>query len=95
MAIAIKDLSIDRALDRKAMATIKGAGAPWVFGWLRPFMESRPSFAPVINFYQISNTFIAGQMNMQFQDINITNTATNSTVVAAVEATGPTSRQQQ
>ena len=33
-AITIKDLSIDRALDRKAMAAIRGAGAPWVFGWI-------------------------------------------------------------
>jgi hypothetical protein len=93
-AIAIKDLSTDRALDRKAMAAIKGAGAPWVYGWIRPFTEARPSFVPVINFYQISNTFVADQMVVQFQDINVTNSAANSTVGVAVDATGAVSRQQ-
>ena len=91
-AIAINDLSTDRVLDRKAMAAIKGAGAPWVFGWIRPFTEARPSFAPVINF--ISNTFIADQMVVQFQDINVTNTAAGSTVGVAVDGTGTVSRQQ-
>ena len=93
-AIAIKDLSIDRALDRKAMAAIKGAGAPWVFGWIRPFVEAKPSFLPVINFYQISNTFVADQMVVQFQDINVNNTAANSTIGVAVDGTGTVSRQQ-
>lgn len=93
-AITIKDLSIDRVLDRKAMASIRGAGGEWVFGWISAFSRTKPSFGPVINLYQISNTFVADRMNIQFQDINITNTAVNSTVVAAVEATGPVSRQQ-
>jgi hypothetical protein len=93
-AIAIKDLSIDRALDREAMASIKGGGAPWVFGWIRPFVEAKPSFGSVINFYQISNSFYADQMVVQFQDINVTNTAPNSTIGVAVDGTGTVSRQQ-
>lgn len=93
-AITIKDLSTDRALDRKAMTAIKGAGAPWVFGWIRPFTEARPSFArPVINF--ITNTFIADQMVVQFQDINVTNSAPGATIGVAVDGTGSVSRQQQ
>lgn len=91
-AITIKDLSTDRALDRKAMASIRGAGAPWVYGWIRPYTEARPSFAPVVNF--ISNTFIADQMVVQFQDINVTNTAPGSTIGVAVDGTGSVSRQQ-
>lgn len=93
-AITIKDLSIDRALDRQAMASIKGAGAPWVFGWIRPFTEARPSFAPVINLFNISNTFVADQMVVQFQDINVSNTAANSNLGVSVDGTGSVSRQQ-
>ena len=93
-AITIKDLSIDRALDREAMASIKGAGAPWVFGWITPYTDAKPSFGPVINLYQISNTFNAEQMVIQFQNINVNNSAPGSNVAVAVDGTGSVSRQQ-
>ncbi|BAL24496.1 hypothetical protein [Azoarcus sp. KH32C] len=92
--IAIHDLPMDSALDRKALAAIKGGGAPWVFGWIRPFVEARPSFGPSINFYQINNNFFADQMVNQFQVIDVTNTAANSTIGVGVDATGGALKQQ-
>jgi hypothetical protein len=79
-AIKINDLPVNRDLDRKAMAVIKGAGAGWVFGWIRPFVEAAPSFGQVINFYQTNNIFVADQMNNQISVIDISNSATNATI---------------
>lgn len=78
--IAINDLPKNHALDRKAMSTIKGGGAPWVFGWIRPFVESSPSFGSSINFFQTNNIYVADQMNNQFQVIDIEATAANATI---------------
>lgn len=92
--IAIRDLEVNRVLDKQALASIKGAGAPWVFGWIRPFVETRPSFVPQVNFYQINNTFVADQMVNQFQIIDVSNSAANSTVSVGVGATGGALKQQ-
>lgn len=85
-AIAIRDLSMNRELDREALVSIKGAGAPWVFGWIRPFVSSQPSFGGTINFYQTTNMFFADQMVNQFQIIDVTNTAAGSTINVGVGA---------
>ena len=37
-SISISDLPRNATLDRQAMAAVRGAGAPWVFGWIRPFV---------------------------------------------------------
>lgn len=92
--IAINDLSLNRSLDRDALASVKGAGAPWVFGWIRPHVDAQPSFGRAINFYQINNTFIADQMVNQFQVIDVSNTAANSTVSVGVGANGEVLKQQ-
>jgi len=78
--IAINDLPKNRALDRKAMSAIKGGGAPWVFGWIRPFVESSPSFGSTINFFQTNNIYVADQMNNQFQVIDIEASAANANI---------------
>jgi hypothetical protein len=78
--LKINDLTVNRDLDRKAMAAIKGAGAGWVFGWIRPFVEAAPSFGQVINFYQTNNIFVADQMNNQISVIDINNSSTNATI---------------
>jgi hypothetical protein len=79
-ALAINDLHTNRALDRKAMSSLRGAGAPWVFGAFRPFVRDNPSFGQVLNFFQTNNIFIADQINNQFQSIDINNSAANATI---------------
>jgi len=57
----INDLPKSRALDYKAMSSIKGAGgAPWVFGAFQPFVPDSDRLLPIVNFYQTNNTFVAG-----------------------------------
>ncbi|MES2259739.1 MAG: hypothetical protein V4724_14555 [Pseudomonadota bacterium] len=82
--ITIKDLPASHALDRKAMAGIHGGGgAPWVFGWIRPFVDAAPDQFPVINFYQINN--YAEQMINQYQSVSVINSAANATLAVRVD----------
>lgn len=83
-AITIKDLRTDRTLDREAMSSIRGGGAPWVFGWIRPHTEFSPSFGTVVNFYQVNN--FADQMINQIQVIDIDNSAANANINVALDA---------
>ncbi|MGZ5818926.1 MAG: hypothetical protein ACXWJD_09280 [Burkholderiaceae bacterium] len=80
--ITINDLHTNRALDLKAMSSIRGAGAGWVYGWIRPYVDAAPSFgsnAP-INFYQTNNFYIADQMNNQISVIDVKNSAANASI---------------
>ncbi len=83
-AMTITDLRLDRALDGKTMSGLRGAGAPWVFGWIRPFVAATPSFAPAVNFFQINNSFYAEQVIDQSKTVNINNSAPNSTITAVL-----------
>lgn len=83
-AITIRDLHTNRVLDDKQMSSVTGGGAPWVYGWIRPFTEESPGFGGVINFYQINN--YADQMINQFQSIDINNTAANANIDVALAA---------
>jgi hypothetical protein len=75
----IHDLPMSRALDYKAMSSIRGAGgAPWVFGAFRAFVPESARIAPIVNFYQTN--FIADQLNVQFQTIDIDNSAANAVI---------------
>ncbi len=84
-AIRINDLHANRELDRKAMSSIQGGGAPWVFGWIRPYVAEAASFGQVVNFYQINNNYFADQMNNQFQVVDIKNSAPNSNINVVVD----------
>src|SRR2546421_7161178 len=78
-APSIRDLPLDRALDYKAMSTIKGAGgAPWIFGAFRAFLPEIARISPIVNFYQTN--FIADQLNVQFQTIDVETAATNAVI---------------
>ena len=78
--ITINDLPTNRALDREAMSVIRGGGAPWVFGWIRPFVPGTPSLGPAVNFFQVNNNFFADQMINQIQVVDINNTGANSNI---------------
>jgi len=81
-AMTINDLPTNRALDRPAMSSIRGAGgAQWVF-WLSP--HATPSFVPAVNFYQVNNSFFANQMINQSQTVNINNSGANSNINAVL-----------
>ena len=75
----LSDLPMSRAFDYKAMSSIRGAGgAPWVFGAFRAFLPESARFAPIVNFYQTN--FIADQLNVQFQTIDVENSAPNAVI---------------
>jgi hypothetical protein len=83
-SITIKDLPANKTLDARAMSAVHGGdGAPWVFGWIRPFVESSPSQFPVINFYQINN--FADQMINQFQSVSVNNSGANAAIDISVD----------
>lgn len=90
--ITINDLSMNRALDVKAMSSIKGAGgAPWVYGWAQPFIAKTQSagFGGPVNLFQTNNFYIADQMNNQFSVIDIKNSAANANInVNALQQAG-------
>jgi hypothetical protein len=72
--MTIKDLPMSRALDFRAMSSIRGAGgAPWVFGAFRAFVAESARTAPIINFF-------ADQLNVQLQTINVENNAANAVI---------------
>jgi hypothetical protein len=74
----IHDLQMSRALDYKAMSAVRGGGgAPWVFAF-RPFVRASAQIAPII-YNQITN-FIAENLTLQFQNINVDNAGDNSQV---------------
>lgn len=78
-ATTITDLPLSRALDYKAMSSIRGAGgAPWVFGAFRAFVPESLRIAPIVNLYQTN--FIAEQLNVQFQNIDVDNSAANAVI---------------
>ena len=76
--LTLTDLPMSRALDFQAMSSIRGAGgAPWVFGAFAPSCP-RARIAPIVNFYQTN--FVADQLNVQFQNIDVDNSAANAVI---------------
>jgi hypothetical protein len=79
--LTIADLSMNRALDYRAMTAISGAaGAPWVFGAFAAFIPESDRFLPVVNFFQTNNIFVADQLNAEFQTISVNNTGANAAI---------------
>jgi hypothetical protein len=77
--LTLTDLPVNRALDYRALSAIRGAdGAPWVFGAFQCFMPDSARIVPIVNFYQTN--YNAQQMTLQFQNINVDNSAPNSTI---------------
>jgi hypothetical protein len=86
-SLTINDLPTSRALDYCAMASISGAGgAPWVHGAFAPFVPESDRLLPTINFFQTNNYnnfFIADQLNIQIQNIDV-ETAADTAVVNVI-----------
>ena len=77
--LTITDLPRSRALDFQAMSSIHGAGgAPWVFGAFRAFVPESARIPPIVNFYQTN--FIADQLNVQVQNIDVDNKGANAVI---------------
>ncbi|WP_028220348.1 hypothetical protein [Paraburkholderia oxyphila] len=87
-SLTITDLHLQRDIDPRAMSFIRGAGAPWVFGWIQPYEPAQASAGPVINLYQTNNTFYANQVVNQYQMLDVTNSAANSNVLVGVGQNG-------
>lgn len=84
--ITITDLPVSRALDVRAMTSLRGglANGNWVFGTARPFAPAVSSIVPSVNFYNVTNniTFIDKMVN-QFTTLDI-DAGDNSPVTAVV-----------
>jgi hypothetical protein len=79
--ITISDLPTSRALDVRAMSSLRGAagafGAPWVHSFRAPISAS-PSLPMVVNHYETNNfTFVDNMVN-QFTVLNIENSGDNA-----------------
>jgi hypothetical protein len=83
-ALIIADLPADRALDRAAMASIRG-GLSWVNGAFA--LPVAPSIVPAFNFLQINNiqnNLHVEEMVNHFQIVDIDNQGANANITAVV-----------
>lgn len=88
-ALIIADLRADRALDRAAMATVRG-GLSWVNGAFA--LPLAPSAVPAYNFLQVNNIqntitnnlYQVEEMVNHYQIVNIDNQGANSNITAVV-----------
>jgi hypothetical protein len=76
----IRDLPSSRALDLRALRSIRGGGAEWIFGAFRAFVREVDPILPIVNFNQTNNFFVADQLNVQFQNIDVENSAPNANI---------------
>jgi hypothetical protein len=81
--LTIIDLPLNQALDRRALAALRGGGAPWVFGWATPYTSQTTSFTPMVNNFFQTNNYI-GQLVDQSQSITINNAGNGSQITAVL-----------
>ena len=76
----IADLPSSRALDYKAMSAIRGAGltGEWCLYAFHPFVPGSDRIVPTVNFYQTN--YIADQLNVLTQNIDIKNSAPGAAI---------------
>lgn len=92
-AIIINDLPVSHALDSRAMSAIRGGGAPWVFGWIRPHIPNERNFASGVNLVEINN-FYADQIINQIQVVDIDNTGAGSVISVGLDQKSANSKTQ-
>ncbi len=77
--LTIADLPSSRALDYKAMSAIRGAGlGDWVLFAFQPYRTPSAPIVPVVNFYQTN--YIADNLTVQTENINVANSAAGASV---------------
>ena len=82
--VTINDLQVSDVIDYKALSSVRGGnGAPWVFGAFRAFSPETDRLLPTVNFFQTNNFFVADQLNIQFQNIDV-ETAADTAVVNVI-----------
>ena len=81
--MTITDLPSSRALDYKAMSAIRGAGlsGEWCLFAFSPFVPESDRVRPVVNFFQTN--YIADQLNVLTQNIDIKNSAPGASINVA------------
>lgn len=91
-AITINDLPQSRALDGKALSSIRGASSGlWTVGWIQPYIPPTPSsILAGVNFYQVNTTInntqniFVQEMNNLFQTVEVKNSGATSNINAVV-----------
>jgi hypothetical protein len=83
--LTITDLPSSRALDYKAMSSIRGAGpGDWVLYAFIPYRPAVAPILPIVNFYQTN--YIADNLTLQTENINVNNSAPSASInVGAVQ----------
>jgi len=83
IAYVLADLPSSRALDYKAMSAIRGAGltGEWCLYAFHPFVPESDRIVPTVNFYQTN--YIADQLNLLTENIDIKNSAPGATINVA------------
>ena len=77
--MTIADLPGSRALDYKAMAAIRGAGAgDWVLFAFLPYSSPVAPILPIVNFYQTN--YIADNLTVQNENIDVKNSAAGASI---------------
>ena len=77
--VTINDLPSSRALDYRARSAIRGAGlGDWVLSAFLPYMPPTAAIVPVFNFYQTN--YIANNLTVQTENINVANSASGASV---------------
>ncbi len=86
-AITIRDLPVNRTLDRDAMASVRGGagGGSWVVGWIAPFVAQSGVSSHGGDVYNItSNIFTqvinANQATFQTQNTDVFNSGNNAAI---------------
>ena len=83
--ITIRDLHVDRTLDRTAMTRLRGAGGgDWVVGWIAPF-TARSSSSQAGNIFNVTNNIFnqfitANQATFQNQTTEVFNSGANAAI---------------
>jgi hypothetical protein len=87
-ALSVTDLQYDCELDHAAMSAVSGGGgAPWIYGWITPFVSApQQGFGGVVNIYDITNNFTAGQMINQFQSVDVRNSGDGANLTVSPNA---------